>query len=88
VVWHLQQSFNKAREDLVARRTANDPNIAAGIEGNGDLELLLVETEDNLVAKVRGVSASEVIAGCSVEVTATSWDRKPQSKFQESGGHA
>jgi hypothetical protein len=53
--------FNKAREDLVARSTANDTNIAGGIEGNGDLELLLVEDKDNLVTKVGGVSASVVI---------------------------
>ena len=45
----------------MARRTSNDPNIAGGIEGNGDLKLLLVEDKDNLVAKVGGVSASVVI---------------------------
>jgi hypothetical protein len=45
----------------VARSTANDSNIAGGIEGNGDLELLLVEDKDNLVTEVGGVSASVVI---------------------------
>jgi hypothetical protein len=53
--------FNKAREDLVARSTAKDTNVAGGTEWNGDLELLLVEDKDNLVTKVGRVSAPVVI---------------------------
>ena len=45
----------------MARSTAKDTNIAGGTEGNGDLELLLVEDKDNLVSKVGRVSAPVVI---------------------------
>jgi hypothetical protein len=53
--------FNKAREDLVARSTAKDSNIAGRTEGDGDMELLLVKDKDNLVAKVGRVSAHVVM---------------------------
>jgi hypothetical protein len=36
----------------VARSTAKDTNVAGRTEWDGDLELLLVEDKDNLVAKV------------------------------------
>jgi hypothetical protein len=52
---------NKAREDLVARSTAKNTNIAGRTEWNGDLELLLVEDKDNLVAKVGSVSTPVVM---------------------------
>jgi hypothetical protein len=51
--------FNKAREDLVARSTMR--RIPTLTEWNGDLELLLVEDKDNLVAKVGRVSAHVVM---------------------------
>jgi hypothetical protein len=53
--------FNKAREDLVARSTANNPGIAGRTEWNGDLELLLVKDKDNLIAKVGRVSTPVVM---------------------------
>jgi hypothetical protein len=45
----------------VARSTAKDTNVAGGTEGDGDLELLLVEDKDNLIAKVGRVSAPVVM---------------------------
>jgi hypothetical protein len=45
----------------VARSTAKDTNVAERTEGGGDLELLLVEDKDNLVAKVGRVSAPVVM---------------------------
>jgi hypothetical protein len=53
--------FNKAREDLVARINAKDTNVAGGTEWDGDLELLLVEDKDNLVAKVGRVSTPVIM---------------------------
>jgi hypothetical protein len=45
----------------VARSTAKDTNDAGRTEWDGDLELLLVEDKDNLVAKVGRVSAPVVL---------------------------
>jgi hypothetical protein len=45
----------------VARSTVKDTNVAGRTEWNGDLELLLVEDKDNLVAKVSRVSAPVVM---------------------------
>jgi hypothetical protein len=45
----------------VARSTAKDTNVAGWAEWNGDLELLLVEDKDNLIAKVGRVSAPVVM---------------------------
>jgi hypothetical protein len=45
----------------LARSTAKNPNVAGGTEGGGDLELLLVEDKDNLIAKVGRVSAPVVM---------------------------
>jgi hypothetical protein len=45
----------------VARSTAKYSNVAGGTEWDSDLELLLVEDKDNLVAKVGRVSASVVM---------------------------
>jgi hypothetical protein len=53
--------FNKAREDLVARSTAKDTNLARRTEWDGDLELLLVKDKDILIAKVGTVSAPVVM---------------------------
>jgi hypothetical protein len=52
---------NKAREDLVARSNAKDSNVAGRTEWDSDLELLLVEDKDNLIAKVGRVSAPVVM---------------------------
>jgi hypothetical protein len=54
--------FNKAREDLVARSTAKDTNVAGRTEWNSDLELLLVKDKDNLIAKVGRVSTPVIMA--------------------------
>jgi hypothetical protein len=45
----------------VARSTAKDTNVAGRTEWNSDLELLLVEDKDNLIAKVGRVSTPVVI---------------------------
>jgi hypothetical protein len=76
---------------LVARSTAKDTNVAGRTEWEGDLELLLVEDKDHLVAKVGRVSAPvamDLLAVVLGWLIATSWGRKPQNKYQESGAHA
>ena len=49
------------QEDLVARSTAKNPNIAGRTEGDGDLELLLVKDKENLITKVGRVSTPLVM---------------------------
>ena len=57
MVWHLQQSKRR----LGGQGTAKNPNVAGRTEGDGDLELLLVEDKDNLIAKVGRVSTPVIM---------------------------
>jgi hypothetical protein len=45
----------------VARSTEKNPNVAGRTEWNGDLELLLVEEKDNVIAKVGRVSTPVIM---------------------------